>query len=121
MKRLSDDGPNELPSTDKRGMSVILVEVLKEPMLLLLLSAGVIYFILGDAIDALMLMFFVFVVIGITVYQEYKTERVLDALRDLSSPRALVLRDGIERRVSSREIVYGDFILLSEEIGRAHV
>jgi P-type Ca2+ transporter type 2C len=113
-KRLIEEGPNELPSSDKRGMSAIVMEVLKEPMLLLLLSAGGIYLLLGDFSDALMLMFFVFVVIGITVYQEYKTERVLEALRDLSSPRALVLRDGIERRVPGCEVVRGDLLVLSE-------
>ncbi len=113
-KRLSDEGPNELPSGDKRGMGVIVTEVLKEPMFLLLLSAGAIYLILGDVSDALMLMFFVFVVMGITIYQEYKTERVLEALRDLSSPRALVLRDGEERRIPGREVVRGDILSLSE-------
>ena len=112
--RLHDEGPNELPSSDQRGMSTIVMEVLKEPMLLLLLSAGGIYLLLGDFNDALMLMFFVFVVIGITVYQEYKTECVLEALRDLSSPRALVFRDGIQRRVPGREVVRGDLLILSE-------
>lgn len=113
-KRLSDEGPNELPSGDKRGMGVIVTEVLKEPMFLLLLSAGTIYLLLGDVSDALMLMFFVIVVIGITIYQEYKTERVLEALRDLSSPRALVLRGGEERRIPGREVVRGDILSLSE-------
>ncbi len=113
-KRLIDEGPNELPSSNKRGKGVIVTEVLKEPMFLLLLSAGAIYLLLGDVSDALMLMFFVLVVMGITVYQEYKTERVLEALRDLSSPRALVLRDGQECRIPGREVVRGDILSLSE-------
>ena len=58
-------------------------------MFLLLVSAGAIYLLLGDINDALMLLGFVCIVMGITIYQEYKTERVLDALRDLTSPRAL--------------------------------
>ena len=61
-----------------------------------------------------MLLGFVFVVIGITFYQERKTERALEALRDLSSPRALVIRDGKQRRIAGREVVYGDIIVLSE-------
>ncbi len=113
-KRLSEEGLNELPSESKKGIWVIVVEVLKEPMLLLLLSAGLIYLLLGDVSDALMLMCFVFVVIGITVYQEYKTERVLEALKDLTSPRALVLRDDVERRVPGSEVVRGDLLILSE-------
>ena len=64
--------------------------------------------------DALMLLGFVFVVMGITIYQEYKTERVLEALRDLTSPRALVLRDGMEQRIAGREVVRGDILILAE-------
>src|SRR5512135_1773206 len=91
--RLEAEGPNELPAARRRDLIAILLEVLREPMLLLLVAAGAIYLVLGDVREALMLMGFVFVVIGITVYQEYKTERVLSALRDLTSPRALVVRD----------------------------
>ena len=65
-------------------------------MFLLLIACGVLYLILGDFKEALMLLGFVFVIIGITLYQENKTERALDALRDLSSPRALVIRDGVQ-------------------------
>ena len=63
-------------------------------MLLLLVACGILYLPLGDENEALMLLGFVFVVIGITFYQERNTERALEALRDLSSPRALVIRDG---------------------------
>jgi len=51
---------------------------------------------------------------GITLYQERKTERALEALRDLSSPRALVIRDGEQKRIAGREVVRGDIIVLSE-------
>jgi Ca2+-transporting ATPase len=56
----------------------------------------------------------VFVVIGISIYQTHKTERALEALRDLASPRALVIRDGKERRIAGREVVRGDLVVLSE-------
>jgi P-type Ca2+ transporter type 2C len=57
---------------------------------------------------------FVFVIMGITFYQERKTERALESLRDLSSPRALVIRDGEEKRIAGRDVVPGDLIILSE-------
>ena len=83
-------------------------------MFLLLVAGSLIYSILGDLQEALMLMGFVFVVMGITLYQERKTERALEALRDLSSPRALVIRDGVHKRIPGREVVPGDLIVLSE-------
>ncbi|MEW6561707.1 MAG: cation-translocating P-type ATPase [Pseudomonadota bacterium] len=113
-RRLQLDGPNELPQDNKRNLPAIVREVLGEPMFLLLLAAGAVYLLLGDATDALMLLGFVCLMIFITVWQEYKTEHVLEALRDLSSPRALVRRDGVERRVAGREVVAGDILLLEE-------
>ncbi|MBI5918636.1 MAG: cation-translocating P-type ATPase [Nitrosomonadales bacterium] len=112
--RLRKDGGNELPVADPRNVQAIALEVLREPMFLLLVSAGAIYLLLGDVGDALMLLGFVFVVMGITIYQELKTERVLEALRDLTSPRALVLREGIEQRIAGREVVRGDLLILTE-------
>lgn len=113
-KRLKTEGMNELPSSDKRDLFGIALEVLREPMFLLLVVAGAIYFLLGDVSDALMLLGFVWVVMAITIYQENKTERVLESLRDLTSPRALVIRDGIEQRIAGREVVRGDLLVLSE-------
>lgn len=112
--RLKRDGVNELPSSGQRSLWAIVWEVVHEPMFLLLVAAGGIYLLLGDVSDALMLLSFVCVVMAITIYQENKTERVLDALRDLSSPRALVLRDGVQRRIAGREVVCGDMLILSE-------
>jgi Ca2+-transporting ATPase len=113
-KRLKEEGFNELPQQKKLGFLNILWNVIREPMLLLLIISGTIYIFLGDIKDALMLMTFVFVVIGITFYQERKTERALEALRDLSSPRALVIRDGAEKRIPGREVARGDVIILRE-------
>ncbi len=108
------EGANELHAAGQRNIQAIALELMREPMLLLLLSAGAIYLLLGDLSDAVMLLAFVFAVMGITIYQEYKTERVLEALRDLTSPRALVLRDNVERRIPGREVVRGDILILSE-------
>lgn len=113
-KRLREEGPNELPSASKRGWVRMLLEVLKEPMLLLLLACGTLYLLLGDRAEALMLLGFVLVIIGITYVQERRTENALDALRDLSSPRALVRRDGQWVRIAGRDVVRGDVIMLSE-------
>jgi Ca2+-transporting ATPase len=112
--RLRDEGSNELPSTRPRSVLRIAADILREPMLLLLVGGGVLYLLLGDVREALFLLFFVLVVMGITFYQERKTERVLEALRDLSSPRALVIRDGQEIRIAGREVVREDIIVLSE-------
>jgi Ca2+-transporting ATPase len=112
--RLERDGLNELPSEKKRGILAIVLEVVREPMFLMLVAAGSLYLFMGEATDALMLLGFVFVVMGITVVQERRTEHALDALRDLSSPRALVLRDGVQRRIPGVEVACGDLIFLSE-------
>jgi Ca2+-transporting ATPase len=113
-ERLAIDGYNELPTTKKRTFFHILFEVLREPMFLMLIACGVLYMFLGDQEEALMLMGFVVVIIGITFYQEQKTERALDALRDLSSPRALVIRDGKQQRIAGREVVRDDIVLVAE-------
>jgi len=114
VKKLKEDGYNELPSTEKRSSLAIVFEVIREPMFLLLLGSGIIYLLLGDLEEALMLLGFVFVIIGITFYQERKTERTLEALRDLSSPRALVIREGMQKRIAGREVVRDDILVLKE-------
>lgn len=112
--RQQREGFNEMPQGAKRGVLSIAFEVMREPMFLLLVGCGSLYLLMGELSDALMLLAFVFVVISITIIQERRTERALDALRDLSSPRALVIRDGQQRRIAGREVVRGDQILLSE-------
>ena len=113
-EKIRTEGYNELPESKKHGIFVIIVEVIKEPMFILLVASGLIYFILGDVTEGSMLMSFVVVIIGITVYQEQKTERALEALRNLSSPRALVIRDGEQTRIAGREVVTGDMLILVE-------
>jgi len=111
---LRHEGYNELPTASRRGPVRIVIEVIHEPMFLLLVASGILYFILGDISEGIMLMSFVVVIIGITVYQERKTERALEALRNLSSPRALVIRGGVQQRIPGREVVTGDSVILSE-------
>ncbi len=113
-ERLAAEGWNELPQAGKKGYLRIALEVVKEPMFILLMICGALYLALGDPEEALMLLGFVAVVMGITFYQENKTEKALDALRDLSSPRALVVRDGEKVRIAGREVVRDDVLLVSE-------
>ncbi len=112
--RLATEGYNELPRSDRRSPLRIVSEVLREPMLALLLVGGTIYLVLGDLTEALILLAFATLSVVITVVQESRTERVMEALRDLTSPRALVIRDGKQTRIAGREVVRGDIIMLAE-------
>jgi P-type Ca2+ transporter type 2C len=112
--RLKTEGYNELPRPDRRTPLLIILEVLREPMLALLIGGGMIYLILGDLKEALILLAFATLSIVITVVQETRTERVLEALRDLTSPRALVIRGGQRKRIAGREVVRGDVVVLAE-------
>ncbi|MEO7199782.1 MAG: cation-translocating P-type ATPase [Dokdonella sp.] len=113
-QRLAAEGPNLLPGSAPKSTAAIVRDVLIEPMFLMLLAAGGIYLALGDRAEALFLLGFVFVVIGITLAQERKTQRALESLRDLSAPRALVVRDGHEQRIAGRDVVRGDVLVLRE-------
>lgn len=113
-RRLQAGGPNELSLEKTRGLIKICAEVVTEPMFLLLLAAGGMYLLMGDVHDALVLLAFVVIIMGVTIAQEQRTEHALEALRDLSSPRALVLRDGAETRIAGRDVVLGDILLLAE-------
>lgn len=113
-KKLIQDGFNEIPSEKKKSIWHFIYEVIKEPMVLLLLISASIYFFFGDTIEGSMLLFFILFVMGITIYQEQRTEKSIDALRNLSSPRALVIREGQTIRVAGREVVVDDLIVLAE-------
>lgn len=114
IERLKKDGFNELPSAKPRNLLKLVKQVMQEPMFLLLISCGVLYLILGDFKEGIVLMSSILVIIFITFYQYRKTERALDALKNLSSPRALVLRDGTPIRIPGREVVCGDLLILQE-------
>ena len=112
--RLDQEGFNELPTGKRKSYLDLFINVLKEPMFILLVIAGAVYALLGEKEEGLMLLGFVFFIILITFYQENKTEHALEALRDLSSPRALVIRNGQQLRIAGKEVVRGDIILLAE-------
>ena len=114
LRRLVRDGANELPVSRPRSMLRLVREVAFEPMFLLLVACGALYMVLGDVQEALMLLGFVFVVMGISFFQQRRSERSLDALRDLSSPQARVIRGAKERTVAARDLVVGDIVMLAE-------
>ncbi len=113
-RRLETEGPNSLPDADRRGVLAIALEVVREPMFLLLVAGAAIYLLLGDVQEALILAASIGVVMAITVLQERKSERALEVLRDLSSPRALVIRDGAPLRVAGAAVARGDLMILAE-------
>ncbi len=113
-KQLEAGGYNELPSSKKRSIFKIIAEVFKEPMFALLISGSAVYLFLGSVDEAMILMASVFLILGITIYQENKTENALDALRGIASPRALVVRSGMQKRIPGREVVKGDIVIINE-------
>lgn len=113
-RRLEHDGANEIESERPRTVLRIAAELLSEPMFLLLIAAAGIYLVLGDLRESLVLVASIAVIAGITLFQERRTENALARLRDLSSPRAAVIRNGVEQRIPGREVVLGDVVLLRE-------
>ena len=107
-------GFNELAVADKKTLFKLLLRILAEPTFALLLLAGVIYLVIGKIDDALILIGFIFISVGITLFQERKSEKAIDALKELSSPRAIVIRDGMTQRIAGRDIVIGDILILKE-------
>ncbi len=112
--RLRKFGYNELPSARPKSVWKIALEVVLEPMFLLLVGCATLYIILGDYGEGFALLSAVLLSIGMTFYQSQKTERALEALRNLSSPRVLVMRDGKETRIAGPEVVPGDLMILHE-------
>lgn len=113
-KRLREAGHNELPSSRSKGIFRIALEAVREPMLLLLIACASLYLSFGDYTEGITMILSILVIIGITFFQHRRTERALEALKRLSSPRALVVRDGHEMRIAGRDVVPGDIVLLHE-------
>lgn len=113
-EKLSTYGFNEMPTMKAKNIGHIAYEVVKEPMFILLISSGILYIILGDLMEGVILLATILIIVFITFYQYQKTEKALYALKQLAAPRALVIRDNIEIRIPGREVVPGDIIILSE-------
>lgn len=107
-------GMNELVIQEKPNMLKKFLGVFKEPMFLLLLIAATVYFLLGAPKDGAIMLVFVGFVASITFIQEWKTEKTMNALKDLTSPKVNTLRDGKNILIKSTELVPGDIVFLSE-------
>jgi P-type Ca2+ transporter type 2C len=107
-------GHNELPPARRRDLWAVSRETLREPMFLLLIGAALLYLGLGELGEGLFMLLGAFASIGLVIFQETRSERALDALRELSQPLARVLRDGQIKQIPARDIVPGDIILLAE-------
>lgn len=113
-ERLTRDGANVLPQARPKPLLLIVRDVVTEPMFLMLLAAASVYMTLGNRAEAAFLMLSVIFVIVLTLMQERRTQRALEALRDLSAPLARVIRDNQEVRIPSSEVVRGDLLVLRE-------
>ncbi|BDA78024.1 ATPase [Leptospira kobayashii] len=107
-------GFNELSDSKRKNGLFHLLAVLGEPMIFLLLAIGLVYFLIGDSGEAILLLCSVVVIITITIYQETRTENALNALKNLASPRTNVIRGGVVKRVDGRILLPGDIIILNE-------
>ena len=109
-------GKNELTSQKKESFVKKVLHIISEPMFLLLMIAAVIYFILGEPRDGMIMLIFVIGIISIDVIQEWKTDKTLNALKDLSAPHINVLRDSKETQIASTDLVPGDIMMIHEGI-----
>src|SRR6185312_4566479 len=107
-------GYNELPVTKSKNLLHIAFEVMKEPMFILLISCGMLYMLIGDYKEGAIMLSTILIIIFITFYQYQKTEKALDALKKLSAPKALVIRNAKEIKIAGREVVPDDIIILNE-------
>ncbi|MGV8979552.1 cation-translocating P-type ATPase [Clostridium sp.] len=109
-------GKNELVAPKKESFFHKILKVISEPMFLLLIVAAVIYFILGEPRDGSIMLIFVVGIISIEVIQEWKTDKTLNALKDLSAPHIKVLRDGTQKVINSSDLVPGDIMYIAEGV-----
>lgn len=111
---LVSNGPNELSKQQRAGLLGRIARVFAEPMLLLLAAAGVVSIFIAEPLDAGVLLVMIGLVVAITLYQEGRAEKALQALTAMSAPRAVVMRDGEWRDIPSSEVVLGDLVKISE-------
>ena len=116
-KKLQDKyGKNELTPQKKESFIKKVFHIICEPMFLLLIVAAVIYFILGEPRDGAIMLIFVIGIISIDVIQEWKTDKTLNALKDLSAPHVKVIRDGKETVIASADLVPNDLMIIYEGV-----
>lgn len=113
-KRLLRDGPNEIIKERTGSIWEVIQHTLSEPVLILLLLGAILYIIIGDVTEGLVLFSFIAVIIVIDLYQEARSSRAVEVLRAMSSPRAKVLRSGVGKLISGRHVVVEDIVFVTE-------
>jgi Ca2+-transporting ATPase len=123
LKGLSDDevnisrknfGSNSLEMQDDRVLLIVLKEVVLEPMFILLLSACIIYFAVGQFKEGTIMLVAIFIVAGISLFQEFRSKNAVLALKKLSASTAKLIRNGVFVSIASEQIVVNDILLLEE-------
>lgn len=111
-KRLEQYGPNELAERKRRTILQMFLSQFTDFLIIILLVAAAISVVVGEAVDAILIMIIVVLNATLSTIQEAKAEKSLQLLKKMAAPSARVLRDGIIQTVSSREIVPGDVVIL---------
>ncbi|HEX6427042.1 MAG TPA: HAD-IC family P-type ATPase, partial [Niastella sp.] len=111
---LQQYGKNSFQLEKPRHLIHILADIIKEPMFILLMIACVIYFILGQPTEGIMMLVAICFVSAISLYQDARSTRALQALKQFTEPEVTVIRDGVKKTIHSEELVPGDVILLEE-------
>jgi len=111
-ERLEKNGPNELKETDKVPTYKLFLESFKDPLVVILIIAGVVQMVLGERIESLIIFAVIVLNSILGVVQTKKAESSLDSLKVLSAPNAKVIRDGEKNTLPARELVVGDIVFL---------
>ncbi len=106
-------GRNEIIARNNHFVTIV-VDLLKEPMLILLVVAAIIYFLTGNTGDGIFMISALCVVTGISLFQESRSRKALDKLRTLTQPHARVIRNGEISTILKEEIVVGDYMIIEE-------
>ncbi|HEX4954829.1 MAG TPA: cation-translocating P-type ATPase [Thermoanaerobaculia bacterium] len=112
-RRLAQHGPNELAAAERVSPWALLFGQFKNVLVLILLGGAVLSGVLGHAVEAIAIAVIVLFAVVLGFIQEFRAERALEALKRMAAPNATVLRDGVERRLPTRELVPGDVVLLA--------
>ena len=111
-RRLQQYGPNELVSKKKISPIAIFIEQFKDYLILILLAATVISLVIGETLDAIVIMVIVIFAAGLGFVQEFRAEKAMEALKKMAAPTARVMRGGNEAEIPARELVPGDVVIL---------
>ncbi|MFH1787097.1 MAG: cation-translocating P-type ATPase [archaeon] len=115
-RRLGEYGKNKLEGGKRITTVEIFLRQFKNFIIYVLIGAAAISYYLGEMLDVWIITFVIFFVAFLGFYQEFRAERSMESLKELSAPHAVVMRDGVKKEILAEEIVPGDVILL--EAGR---